>query len=818
MPAGDIHCEHVAPEATSAPETAADLTLPTKTQHRCCNCGLACASRNALFKHLRDVCEKSLAETDPKRKLQERIVLCIGYLGSKYFGSGGNHEREEATKPTVEGAVLAAARRAWGDVVLSITRSTRTEKGCHATENVLAVSVRASSSNCSGPALQRELDAAGAEIWLLAPAGPTSQPAFFDRMFSTKRRVYTCFIPYDVLMNASERHLRINKAPGYHKFPGDGLWMCSLEPTVLPADIAALVEEAIAGSGVKVDASDVRIDAGGHAFVDLPAKVVALAANGLNRKTWNGLQICAIAQHEANIKIDISKRLCLAMKALRGPPKKLRSFHSFISESISVLPNEAAAMRMLTKCIARGLCFDVSGPNPSGGDGTWLDSEWATISFAAPAYGPQQVRRMAGAVVAVVRGSVDEDYIDRCFVEQLPTLPAPSEALSLDSVVFGQHICNWRELAKVDHEKVEEVRRSVEGRICAEARQPWIEFVARLDQGALRAHLDKELAAASVAGDVARLVEVLKGGADVDAPDEYGRTPAYLAAEAGQEKSLKVLAEFRADLDRPANGGTTPILAAAVAGKLSMVSVLELCGADPARKSFAGRAVADYLSLQPHLLVQGDTEKAAMERTKTTVVCSADEDYAGAGTVYVDNYFTEDFLQRLEALNESLPMAAKEKASPTDRAYFADAEGWVTQQLNAAIAASGLEVVSETLPLMRFLIYPRPGGYLPPHVDLSRTHHGRKSTHTFLLYLSDCSEGGETLMLEALTGDHELAAFGGVAPGERTTVARVAPRRGRLLLFPHHCPHAAAPVVDAPKLLLRGEALPPVRESESPPA
>ena len=36
-------------------------------------------------------------------------------------------------------------------------------------------------------------------------------------------------------------------------------------------------------------------------------------------------------------------------------------------------------------------------------------------------------------------------------------------------------------------------------------------------------------------------------------------------------------------------------------------------------------------------------------------------------------------------------------------------------------------------------------------------------------------------------------------------LARVEPRRGRLLVFPHACPHAGLAVVEAPKLLLRGE-------------
>jgi len=66
----------------------------------------------------------------------------------------------------------------------------------------------------------------------------------------------------------------------------------------------------------------------------------------------------------------------------------------------------------------------------------------------------------------------------------------------------------------------------------------------------------------------------------------------------------------------------------------------------------------------------------------------------------------------------------------------------------------------------------------------------------------------------ACAGDAALASRGGVAAqrsGEpaRGTLVAVAPRPGRLLLFPHDCPHAAAPAVDCPKVLIRGELILP---------
>ena len=120
-----------------------------------------------------------------------------------------------------------------------------------------------------------------------------------------------------------------------------------------------------------------------------------------------------------------------------------------------------------------------------------------------------------------------------------------------------------------------------------------------------------------------------------------------------------------------------------------------------------------------------------------------------------------------------------------------------------------------TQPLMRFLHYPHPGGSLPAHVDLPRIVNGVRTTHSFLLYLTDCELGGETLLLEARRGDEKLAPSGGVAAGERAVLARSAPRRGRLLIMPHACPHSAAPVISAPKLLIRGEVLLPAQPGGS---
>ena len=173
--------------------------------------------------------------------------------------------------------------------------------------------------------------------------------------------------------------------------------------------------------------------------------------------------------------------------------------------------------------------------------------------------------------------------------------------------------------------------------------------------------------------------------------------------------------------------------------------------------------------------------------------------------------------------------AAGQDRLPTDAAGEVESAG-------AAAAATALPSSVRVMPRMRFLHYPDVGGEMRPHVDLAKKDMGvensKHSTHTFLLHLADCASGGETVLLKSLSaaapavvvaaaataaepagdgssgggGGGEEAA-GGVVAGGLEVLASVAPRRGRLFVFPHMCPHAGLPVKDVPKLFLRGELL-----------
>lgn len=293
-----------------------------------------------------------------------------------------------------------------------------------------------------------------------------------------------------------------------------------------------------------------------------------------------------------------------------------------------------------------------------------------------------------------------------------------------------------------------------------------------------------ELFKAAVAGDTPRLLALLRAGTDVREANEYGQTPLFLAAYHGHGAAARLLAEWGGQPGCAAAGGTTPAAAAAAGGYGELASWL---------RDLAGEAPA------PPVEMMGleNLGSSAPQATLATLI-PRDSPLAGAGSYLIDGAFGEAFLRRLESLFEGLPVAAAQKDSPNDRSYYCDAEHWVEQAFRGALVAAGAAAagvpVDAPMAQMRFLHYRHVGGGLPPHVDLSRTDlAGRRSTHTFILYLADCTEGGETVLLSRVAEDR--AAY----------VAEVKPRRGRLLLLPHVCPHMARPTLEVPKLLLRGE-------------
>ena len=231
--------------------------------------------------------------------------------------------------------------------------------------------------------------------------------------------------------------------------------------------------------------------------------------------------------------------------------------------------------------------------------------------------------------------------------------------------------------------------------------------------------------------------------------------------------------------------------------------------------------------------------------------------HAGEHTGYVlDGAVEEDFMAGLDCVRNALPVDKDKKKTDAARRFFC-AEGdkeWIRLGIVRALEESLAREEAErfevrVLPWMRFLEYSEPNGALPPHTDaLIRCKETNAwSTHTFLVFCSDCSVGGETVLLpeepKALRNRNRnvLKALA-QAEGLRTVIAGISadgadtvrlsrlraalevvesraveespapgfsvqPRRGRIFFFPHACPHEGRPTVSVPKILLRAEVI-----------
>lgn len=313
---------------------------------------------------------------------------------------------------------------------------------------------------------------------------------------------------------------------------------------------------------------------------------------------------------------------------------------------------------------------------------------------------------------------------------------------------------------------------------------------AREHLGFSRGQRSARLLRSVARGDARRVEAILEAGADVEVANEYGQTPLFLASWEGCVDVIAVLLRWGGDANKPSNGAILPADAAAARGHDRALAMLRAVG---------GRGGNSAARPHPPLGIGQVT-------TIPLVVP------AGGFAYYIDGAFTDAFLDRLEALWKSLPVAVQDaeqarqdgfakqlldrsrmNAAP-ERSYFCDAEGWLQEGIETAmLGCSAGSVCSTAFAHMRFLHYAQVGGFLPAHFDLPRTDaSGRKSSHTLLLYLSGVENGGETVLLERL---EQTAA----------AVARVRPVRGRLLIYPHDTPHRAEPVEAPPKLLLRGE-------------
>ena len=166
----------------------------------CAKCGAVFRTRNAMFKHLRTTCLPAVASLDVPKPDHPRVVLCVGYVGHEWYGLSASGADDETIRPSIAGAIVSAAKRAWGDSVVTgaTSEAVRTEKGASAHGNILVLTMqRGHTGDMDGEQLRRELPPT---IWLLGEprAAPPAEHGV-ELFKQVRQQVHTFAVPYSVL-------------------------------------------------------------------------------------------------------------------------------------------------------------------------------------------------------------------------------------------------------------------------------------------------------------------------------------------------------------------------------------------------------------------------------------------------------------------------------------------------------------------------------------------------------------------------------------------------------------------------------------------
>lgn len=97
--------------------------------------------------------------------------------------------------------------------------------------------------------------------------------------------------------------------------------------------------------------------------------------------------------------------------------------------------------------------------------------------------------------------------------------------------------------------------------------------------------------------DITWLSYLLGKGANVNQPDDRGRTPLQLAVNLGWREGAEFMVEHGARTDASNDAGETPLISAVHRRDLQLMKVLLQSGADPDRADNSGRTARDYAKL-----------------------------------------------------------------------------------------------------------------------------------------------------------------------------------------------------------------------------
>ena len=387
--------------------------LETTTVARCSTCHREFPSRNQLFKRLRAAnngcCDPNyvptttaLVESLPKSGeiQQKRVILIVAYLGKNYHGSARSDCND--SMPTVEGCLWKAigegfpdiddenirqAKVSFQDYIASktnpkaMTRSSRTDKGVSALGNVFSLMlpwVWSSETNFT----DRANELLPSDIRLLRAMCQnehTNLPQSFDARNHCEARRYRYFVPASALFRKRDDNVDAEKE------------------SIL--DLRKRLKKVLVQWG------------GTHSFHNFTNWKPEEDA-----ETRTALEVVKTKQDDQETKEDDDKT--------NGSKKQ-----STIKASYTDEPEEKPTFfRHILRCHVEDVI-------------QYKETDFVIISIKGQSFLYHQIRKMMGATIAIMNGSLPSDFITKAFQEgeTFESPLAPSEGLVMVEAMYSKY-------------------------------------------------------------------------------------------------------------------------------------------------------------------------------------------------------------------------------------------------------------------------------------------------------------------------------------------------------------------------------------------
>ena len=170
---------------------------------------------------------------------------------------------------------------------------------------------------------------------------------------------------------------------------------------------------------------------------------------------------------------------------------------------------------------------------------------------------------------------------------------------------------------------------------------------------------------AAATGNRRRLQALVDIGIDINKTNEYGQGALFISTWLGHQSAAMFLIACGADVNQCDNVGVSVLSTGIASGSTLVVdALLRNPTTSPLSSSWCNITIQENQLCKPSVVASTEpTEVCSRKDMHVTCLIGNDVHHQGAGSIYIDNAFSDVFLDELEALFPMLPIAQSERGT-----------------------------------------------------------------------------------------------------------------------------------------------------------